>query len=152
MKFDLNYLQDESFQFFYKDKLIKEVINRKFLGLQINKNINWKYFVHTVPKLNSACYAIRCVYNFSNIVTVKMIYCAYFHSIMKYGIIFLGYSTDIKRVFQLQENTTMIMMEVNSKSSCQLIFKALQIMTVAAQYILSLMTLWAHHFIDFTFN
>jgi len=41
MTFDLKYLQNESFQFFYKDELIKEVINRKFLGLQINKLINW---------------------------------------------------------------------------------------------------------------
>ena len=36
MKFDLNYLHNESFQCFYKDKLIKEVINTKFLGFEIN--------------------------------------------------------------------------------------------------------------------
>jgi len=33
---DLNYLHNESFHCFYKDKLIKEVINTKFLGLEIN--------------------------------------------------------------------------------------------------------------------
>jgi len=71
---------------------------------------------------------------------------------MKYGVVFWGYSTDIKCVFQLQENTMRIMLWVNSRSSCQPIFKALQIMTVAAQNILSLMTFWAHHFIYFTFN
>ena len=42
---------------------------------------------------------------------------------------------DIKRVFQLPENIMRIMMGVNSRSSCQPIFKALQIMTVAAQHI-----------------
>jgi len=36
MKFDLHYLYNESFQCFYKDKLIKEVTNTKFLGLEIN--------------------------------------------------------------------------------------------------------------------
>ena len=41
MKSDLKYLQNESCQFFYKDKLIKEVIHRKFLGSQINQHINW---------------------------------------------------------------------------------------------------------------
>jgi len=36
MKLDLNYLHNESFQCFCKDKLIKEVINTKSLGLEIN--------------------------------------------------------------------------------------------------------------------
>jgi len=88
-----------------------------------------------VPKLNSACCATRSVYNFSNIVTIKMIYYAHFYSIMKYAIVFWGYSTEIKMVFQLQKNTMRIMMGVNSRSSRQPIFKALQIMTEAAQYI-----------------
>lgn len=35
-KFDLNYLHNESFQGLYTDKLIKEVINTKFLGLEIH--------------------------------------------------------------------------------------------------------------------
>jgi len=47
-----------------------------------------EYIAHIVPKLNSACYAARSVYNFSNIVTIKMIYYAYFYSIMKYAIVF----------------------------------------------------------------
>ena len=111
-----------------------------------------EYIVHTVPKFKNACYIIRCVYNFSNIETIKMIYYAYFLSIMKHGIVFWGYSMDIKRVFQLQKNTMRVMMGVNSRSSRQPVFKALQIMTVAAQYILSLMTFCAHHLEYFTFN
>jgi len=51
MKVDLNYLQNASFQCFYKDKLIKEVIYTKFLGLEIDKHMNWKnHTMHTLPK------------------------------------------------------------------------------------------------------
>jgi hypothetical protein len=35
--------------------------------------------------------------------TLKLVYVAYFHSIMSYGIIFWGHSTDIKKVFYIQK-------------------------------------------------
>jgi predicted XRE-type DNA-binding protein len=50
-KVDLNYLQNKSFHCFYKDKLIKEVIYIKLLGLEIDKHMNWKnHTVHILPK------------------------------------------------------------------------------------------------------
>ena len=86
MKFDLNYLHNEIFQSFYKEELIKEVINTQFVRLEIDKYTNWKnHTVHTLPKLSRACYAIRQMYNFSNTEKIKMIYYAYFRSIMKYA-------------------------------------------------------------------
>jgi len=43
-------------------------------------------------------------------------------------------------------------MGVNSRSPCEPIFKALKILTVAAEYIFSLITLLAHNFQYFTLN
>ena len=54
-------------------------------------------------KLGNACFAIRNMNLCSNIETLKMIYHAYFHSIMKYGLIFWGNSPDAKKVFLLQK-------------------------------------------------
>jgi hypothetical protein len=51
--------------------------------------------------MSSACYTVRSMYHFSSLNTLKMVYFAYFHSIMKRGIIFWGNSTESKRVFQL---------------------------------------------------
>jgi hypothetical protein len=63
MKFDLNYVQNGSFQFFNKDKVIKEVINTKLLGLETDKNMYWKnHTVHILTKLSTACCAIRYMY------------------------------------------------------------------------------------------
>jgi len=74
MKSDLNYVQNGSFQFFNKGKVIKEVINTKFLGLETDRNMYWKnHTVHILTKLSIACRAIRYMYNFSNIETIKII-------------------------------------------------------------------------------
>ena len=86
MKSDLNYLHNEIFQSFYEEELIKEVINTQFVCLEIDKYMNWKnHTVHILPKLSSACYTIRQMYNFSNTEKIKMNNYAYFHSIMEYA-------------------------------------------------------------------
>jgi hypothetical protein len=70
------------------------------------------------------------MYNLSNKETIKMIYYAQ-RSTMKYGMVFLGNFTDIKRVFQLQKKTMRIIMGVNSRSSSLPVFRALKILAVA---------------------
>jgi hypothetical protein len=73
----------------YEDKYIGDPVHTKFLGLQIDSHLNWKTHVdQLVPKLSEACYAVRSLSHISNIDTLKSIYFAYFHSLMKYGIIF----------------------------------------------------------------
>jgi hypothetical protein len=58
-------LQDDSVQIFYQGKEIKEVINIKFLGLGLDRHIEWKINIkQIIPKMSSACYAIRFMYNF----------------------------------------------------------------------------------------
>jgi hypothetical protein len=56
-----------------------------------------------VPKLSGAYYAVGSTLHFSNTDTLKSIYFAYFHSLMKYGIIFWVNSFDSKKVFTLQK-------------------------------------------------
>ena len=41
-----------------------------------------------IPKVSKACYASMAIVRISNINILKSIYYAYFHSIIKYGIIF----------------------------------------------------------------
>jgi hypothetical protein len=75
----------------YKDKYIGEVVSTKFLGIHLDNHLNWKdHTDQIIPKLSAACYAVRQMYHFINQNTLKSIYFTYFHSIVKYGIIFLG--------------------------------------------------------------
>jgi hypothetical protein len=56
--FNLSHFQEHSLQIFYRDKLLKEVTNVRFLGLGYDKHLNWKTHIEQViPKLSSDCYA-----------------------------------------------------------------------------------------------
>jgi hypothetical protein len=66
----------------YGDIQINSTCNIKFLGLIIGSSLSWKDHInHLVTKLSAASYSIR-------ILSVVMIYFAYVHSVMAYGIIF----------------------------------------------------------------
>jgi hypothetical protein len=105
--------------------------------MQIDKHMNWKTHIGQItPKLSSACYEIACMYHLTNIDSLVMINYSYFHSILTLGIIFWGFSTDVKWVFRLQKKAVRIMMGVNSRTLCRPIFKKFKILTVPAQYIL----------------
>jgi len=73
----------------YKEKYTEETVHTQFLDMHIDSHINWKNHIEEMnPQLSGACYAIRAMVYTSNIDTLKSIYCAYFHSILKYGISF----------------------------------------------------------------
>jgi len=73
----------------YEDKQISIVNETKFLGLFINNNLSWKTHIESIrSKLSSACYAMRSVKPDVTINTLKMIYFAYFHSVMTYSLLF----------------------------------------------------------------
>jgi hypothetical protein len=124
----------------YNEKYIKEPVNTKFLGLKIDNHLYWKNDIdQTVPKLSGACYAIRSMSHVSNTVTLKVIYFAYFHSIMKYGIIFGGNSSSSKNVFTLQKKVIRIIAGVKPRHSSRNLFKRLEILPLPCEYIFSLM-------------
>jgi len=59
----------------------------------INNTLSWSTHIDNIlPKLSSACYAMRSVKSYVSRQMLKVIYYSYFHSIMSYGIIFWGHS------------------------------------------------------------
>jgi hypothetical protein len=124
----------------YWDKQISIVNETKFLGLLINNNLSWKTHIECIKsKLCSACYTLRSVKPYVTIKTLKMIYHFYFHSIMTYGLLFLGNSPDSIKIFRLQKKIIRIMMGCRSKDSCRKLFFNLEILTLLSQCILSLL-------------
>jgi hypothetical protein len=81
-----------------------------FLGIHLDNHLNWKDHIdQIIPKLNAACYAVRQMYHFVNQNTLKSIYFAYFHSIVKYGTMFWGNSSNSRNIFTLQKKIIRIM-------------------------------------------
>ena len=71
--------------------------------------------------------------------TLKVIHYSYFHSIMTYGLIFWGNSSDSIKTFRLQKKIITIMMGCRSRDSCRKLFPNLEILPLPSQYILSLL-------------
>jgi hypothetical protein len=118
---------------------MKEANNIKFLGLELDKYMNWKNHIGKIlPIMSSECYVIRSMYHLSSKTTLKMIYFAYFHSVMEYRIAFWGGIAESKRVFQLQKRIIRIITGSNSRTSCKPLFRSLEILTLPSQYTLSL--------------
>ena len=76
---------------YYKDNLIDEVKSTVFLGMHIDNRMNSKNHVEqNLPKLIAACFLVRSFIHTFNPDTLPMVYFAYFHSVLQYGIIFWG--------------------------------------------------------------
>jgi len=83
----------------YEDKQIRTPTATKFLGLFINSTLSWKTYIEYIKsKLSSACYAERSVKPYISLNALKMIYYFYFHTVMTYGLLFWGHSSDSIKV------------------------------------------------------
>jgi hypothetical protein len=114
-----------------KDKYIEETVNSKCLGLHLDNHRNWKDHIdQMIPKLSAACYTVRLTFHISNINTLKSIYFAYFHSIIKYRIVFWGNSSNSRKIFTLEKKTIRIMVGAHPRTPCRSLFKKLDILPV----------------------
>jgi hypothetical protein len=67
---------------------------------------------------------------------LKLVYFACFHSVMSYGVIFWGNSTDSKRVFIIQKKIIRIMAGVKRRVSCRKLFKKFNILPLVSEFLL----------------
>jgi len=75
-----------------------------FLGLIINNTLSWKTHIDKIlPKLSSACFAMRAVKPFMSPQMLEAIYYSHFHSVISYRVIFWGHIAPSTRVFTLQK-------------------------------------------------
>jgi hypothetical protein len=102
-----------------KNKEIANTCNTKFLGLTLDNIFSWKSHVDAiVPRLSSACFAVRAVKPFLSQESLKIVYFSYFHSIMTYGLVLWGNSYHSNTVFKLQKRIIRIMVGIRDRESC----------------------------------
>jgi hypothetical protein len=66
---------------------ITALIKIKFLGIYIQDSSNWNYHIdYIIPKLSSACYAMRSIKTVMSLNTLKTIYYSSFNAIISYGL------------------------------------------------------------------
>lgn len=122
----------------YNHNYITSATHIKFLGLIIDM-LSWNQHIdQVIMKLSSTTYALRHMKKSLPIDTLKIIYLAYVHTAITYGIFFWGNYSAANNVFLLQKKILRIITNKKPRDSCRELFKDLQIMTLYSQYIYSL--------------
>jgi hypothetical protein len=107
-----------------------------FFGWSLSKNCLIK---QALIKLSSACYAMKVVTPLMGDKTLRIVYFAYVHSLLSYGIILWGNSLHSYSVFKIQKRVLWIMNKYGYRDSCRQLFKNWGILPFYSQYIVSLM-------------
>jgi len=107
--------------------------------MQINYHLNWKSHINLIlPKMYAACFALRRLFYVLNIDAVWIVDFAYFCSMIIYGIILGGNSTNTGRVFLSQMRTLRTIVGVGCTCACRGLFRKLDILPVPCLYVFSL--------------
>ena len=104
------------FNIMYGNNKTANVYNTKFLGLTLVNTLSWRTHIDTIiPKLSSACFALRVVKPFLSQDSLKMVYYSYFHSTVTYGLIFWGNSHYSNIIFRLQKRIIRIIVRIRGR-------------------------------------
>jgi len=118
---------------------IKSSTNTKFLGLIIDDSLSWKVHIdQMMSKLNTACFVIQTIQTMMSQENLRMVYFAYVHSSMSYGIIFWGNKPHSEINFKIQKRGIRIVTNSRGRDSCRKLFKKLEILPSYAKFIFSL--------------
>lgn len=136
MNFKLRKNQSLSMDINYLSTKIEEMETMKFLGLYIDNNISWKSHIeHICNRLNQYSYALYRLSKVVNQSAVKTAYTAYVDSILRYGVIFWGNSTDKLRAFRAQKQCIRATFGLKQMDSCRPYFVDYRLLTLPSLYI-----------------
>lgn len=114
-----------------------EIVNStSFLGINIDFRLQWGSHIEGLAKrLSSAAFAVKNIRKITNQDTARLVYFAYFHSIMSYGLLLWGSAADINRIFILQKRAVRFIYQLKPRDSLQDLFKDIDILTLPSLYI-----------------
>jgi len=136
LHFKMKNSKDYELKLNYQGNCVKSSPNTKFLGLIIDESLSWKAHIdQMMSKMNTACFVIRTMQAIISPETLRMVYFAYIHSIMRYGIIFCGNQPYSKKIFKIQKRVIRIITNSRLTDTCRELFKNLEILPLYSQYI-----------------
>lgn len=107
-----------------------------FLGLTIDKELNWKENINIIcTKLDKFVFALRKLRQTVSKETALIAYNGYVASLLRYGIVIWGNSVEVQRVFIAQKKCVRAVYGAEYLAHCRPIFKDLKILTLTGLYI-----------------
>jgi hypothetical protein len=120
----------------YKENYVKSSPHTKFLGLIIDDSLLWKAHTDQIMyKLNTACFVIPTIQAIMSTETLRMVYFAYVHSIMSYGIILGGNQPSSEKISKIQKRVFRIITNSRIRNSCRELSQRLEILLLYSQYL-----------------
>lgn len=130
-------IQFNDMNIIYEANKIETVQVTKFLGLNIDSKLTWKFHINEVSKkLSKSAFALRKLSRIVHKHTLLVAYHGVVASILRYGIIFWGNSSDREIAFKAQKRCLRAMCGLKITDSCYSYFKSLGILTLPCVYIL----------------
>lgn len=141
-----NKCNNNKFNFSLNIPKLNSVTQTKFLGVTIDEHLNWKMHVDNVSsKINKFVYALRQVKKVTNLKTAILVYHAYVESVLRYGLVMWGNSTDQHRAFVAQKKCIRALYGLQPDESCKPVFEKLGLLPLPCLYIYEIcMFVWKH--------
>lgn len=136
MQFHLNNQRQLKLNIKYANEIIREECEHNFLGINIDTYCNWKSHVGKVcTKLQRFVYVLRRLKNTTSLHIALLAYHAYVASVLRYGLIIWGNSSDINRAFVIQKKCVRAIYGLTPLDTCKPVFQKLNILTLPCMYI-----------------
>lgn len=120
----------------YDNSRVEFVDKFSFLGFIIDRNLNWKYHVdHVCKKLDRFVFALKRLRQTVSLEAALTAYHGYVSSVLTYGLLLWGNSTDIERAFRLQKKCVRALDNAWSTDSCKPLFKKFGLLPLPCLYI-----------------
>ncbi|KAI5644419.1 hypothetical protein NE865_03526 [Phthorimaea operculella] len=127
------------FEISNENKIIEKVDSTKFLGLIMDKKLDWKLHISELcKKLNQSAYALHKLASVTNIETLLTAYYGMVDTHLRYGVIFWANSTDRELAFKAQKRCIRSMLHIKQDDSCRPYFIKHKILTLPCLYILEM--------------
>lgn len=128
-----------NFNVTYENETIEVVNSTKFLGIIIDKKLDWKTHINELcKKLSQSSYAL---YKLAPVLNVEALLLAYYGIVdthLRYGVIFWGNSTDRELAFRAQKRCIRAMFNLKQYDSCRPYFRKYNILTLPSLYMLEI--------------
>lgn len=133
----INFNDINNLKIILNDIVINKIDCTTFLGIDIDNKLNWKNQVERVcNKLNRFSYALGKLTRVASRQAAITAYYAYVESVLRYGVLVWGNSTDANKAFIAQKKCIRAIMMMTPDMSCMPLFKSLKILPLPCLYIL----------------
>lgn len=120
----------------YNNEVVNEVDTVNFLGIMIDKNLNWKAHIDSVcNRLNRFVFALRRLRQTISTEAALIAYHGYVSSVLRYGLILWGNSVDVEKAFKVQKKSIRAVCNAKFDDSCKPLFRKMNILPLPCLYI-----------------